>query len=231
MVLPYTQGKKVKKGQYKLVGCPKGGGEQKYNIWMCESSHGSDIDNLVMDYGDGAICNFEGAKSIHVELRIFAGTALPSGGITFKPMLTTDLDATYNDYVPYSGDGRLNENVAEIYDKVEEHETTIGNHTSEIAQINADLTESHKNTFGSPIAITTSEYTVPKDGYVSLGLDYTYGGYAYLQVNGVTMLQLSNGVNTNNAGFSMVSLFVRKGMKLKLGSTHGNYTANFFPLV
>jgi hypothetical protein len=71
-------------------------------------------------------------------------------------MLTTDLDATYNDYVPYSGDGRLNENVAALFDKVEEHETrldsaetTIGNHTStlathtrEISQINEDIADS-----------------------------------------------------------------------------------------
>ena len=34
-------------------------------------------------------------------------------------MLTTDLNAKYDDYVPYTGDsGRLNEDVAEIYDKV-----------------------------------------------------------------------------------------------------------------
>jgi hypothetical protein len=32
-----------------------------------------------------------------------------------KPMLTTDLSATYNDFVEYSGNGELNENVAEIY--------------------------------------------------------------------------------------------------------------------
>jgi len=126
MVLPYTKGIKVKKGQYKLVGCPKGGGAQKYNIWMCESSHGSDIDNLVEDYGDGAICNFEGAKSIHIEIRVFGGTALPSNGITFKPMLTTDLNATYDDYVQYSGDGRLNENVAEIYTNVERLTKSVG---------------------------------------------------------------------------------------------------------
>lgn len=147
MVLPYTQGEKVKKGQYKLVGCPKGGGAQKYNIWMCESSHGSDIDNQVNDYGDGVICNFEGAKSIHVELRVIAGTALPSGGITFKPMLTTDLSATYDDFVAYTGGtGRLNSDVAE--------------HQKEISRINSDLTDI-LNHFGTSVvkSITISGIT------------------------------------------------------------------------
>jgi hypothetical protein len=75
------------------------------------------------------------AKTYQFEFVIRANQTL--NNVTFKPMLTTDLDATYNDYVPYSGDGRLNENVAEIYNKVEEH-------TEDISQINADLSDSCK---------------------------------------------------------------------------------------
>ena len=39
--------------------------------------------------------------------------------LLFKPMLTTDLSATYDDFVPYTGDsGRLNEDVANFFDIV-----------------------------------------------------------------------------------------------------------------
>lgn len=128
MIIPYTKGEKVKKGQYKLVGCPEGGGAQIYKIWICESSHGSDIDNQASEYGDGVICNFDGAKSIHVEIQLYNGVALPNDGITFKPMLTPDLQATYDDFVGYTGGtGRLNSDVAE--------------HQKEISRINSDLSD------------------------------------------------------------------------------------------
>jgi hypothetical protein len=50
--------------------------------------------------------------------------------------------------------------VASLFDKVEEHETTIGNHTSEISQINADLSEI-LNHFGTKVikSITISTET------------------------------------------------------------------------
>jgi hypothetical protein len=41
-------------------------------------------------------------------------------------MMTTDLSATYDDFVQYSGDGELNENVAELYNNLTALDTKVG---------------------------------------------------------------------------------------------------------
>lgn len=48
---------------------------------------------------------------------------IPSGRTFFnlvvKPMLTTDLSTTYDDFVSYSGEGELNANVAKLYKEIQ----------------------------------------------------------------------------------------------------------------
>lgn len=56
-------------------------------------------------------------NTISIELVVQLGTTVTNKVI--KPMLTTDLNATYDDFVPYTGDnGRLNEDVADLVDSV-----------------------------------------------------------------------------------------------------------------
>jgi hypothetical protein len=52
--------------------------------------------------------------------------------VTFKPMLTTDLSATYDDFVQYSGDGELNENVANLYKGLENTDVNLADVQSQI---------------------------------------------------------------------------------------------------
>ena len=76
----------------KLVGCPNNKSNKDTLLRIRNSS--TNVDDL----GDGKIIN--GAYN-KVQIRIDANEEnLP---LTFKPMLTTDLDATYEDFVPYSG--------------------------------------------------------------------------------------------------------------------------------
>ena len=92
--------------QIRLVGCPMGGSNTSYNI-VVVNYNGSNI----RDNGNGIIIptNTECAIRIYVE----SGTTLSNK--VFKPMLTTDLSAIYDDFVPYTGDNeRLNEDVAEL---------------------------------------------------------------------------------------------------------------------
>lgn len=109
----------VKAGTYKGVGCPSGGSTSTF-ILRFEAENGT---SYVKGYGDdkGNGVTFTIPQSdedsdygLRVCLTIFSGAAFPSGGLTFKPMITTNLDATYDDFVAYSGDGELNENVAAI---------------------------------------------------------------------------------------------------------------------
>jgi len=85
----------LKAGTYKLVGCPNGGSDQFF--LYCNS----DFDGTAKyDYGTGKefTLSVDGTGGI----RIFIGTGtVITTPITFKPMITKDLTATYDDYKPY----------------------------------------------------------------------------------------------------------------------------------
>ena len=90
--------------EYKIVGCPQGGSDGTYSLY-------DDKNTSNKDYGNGAV--YKPASQPKIYIRIYNGVTL--NNLIFKPMLTTDLSATYNDFVPYTGDnGRLNEDVANL---------------------------------------------------------------------------------------------------------------------
>ena len=84
----------------KLVGCPINGSDSTYKLSMIKL--GSDQQN---DYnGNGVVIDNEKLlKASEVEIRIVVYKGTTVTNLVFKPMLTTDLDATYDDFVPYSG--------------------------------------------------------------------------------------------------------------------------------
>lgn len=91
---------------YKIVGCPSGGSSSTYRLDLTGGATWSH------DTGNGAI--FSNFGNI-VTLRITIQRGTTCNNLLFKPMLTTDLNAKYSDYVPYTGSsGRLNEDVAQI---------------------------------------------------------------------------------------------------------------------
>lgn len=98
------------KENVKLCGCPSGGSNTTYKLSLIISETAVQQN----DYGNGVIINNPSILTSNaVSLRIVAykGTTLKSA--IFKPMLTTNLSATYDDFVPYTGDtGRLNADVA-----------------------------------------------------------------------------------------------------------------------
>ena len=101
----------VKKGT-KLVGCPSGGSSSKY--FMRLEGFKSPYNNYASDYGSGSVASADtSSENVVLFVRIISGQTVSD--LTFKPMLTTDLSATYDDFVPYTGDkGRINEEVAEL---------------------------------------------------------------------------------------------------------------------
>lgn len=103
----------------KLLGCPSGGGWGTYRI----------NDNVFNESGTTSIAShrdFGGGYSYDVSndmsycnIVIYITKGATANNLLFKPMLTTDLSATYDDFVPYTGDsGRLNEDVASLVDIV-----------------------------------------------------------------------------------------------------------------
>ena len=98
-------------GGYKLLGCPINGSDDTYRIvvsyyengeWRAE---GSDIGNGIIIDGTYSRINYL--------IKVVSGTTITN--LVFKPMITTNLNATYDDFVPYTGDGEtLTSDVAEI---------------------------------------------------------------------------------------------------------------------
>ena len=97
----YIAGSPVKNtvGGYKLLGCPINGSVDTYRIvvsyydsseWKAE---GSDIGNGVIIDGTYSRINYL--------IKVKSGVTVTN--LVFKPMVTTDLSATYDDFVPYSG--------------------------------------------------------------------------------------------------------------------------------
>lgn len=78
--------------KYKIVGCPKGGGQDVYRL------DGSL--NANSDTGDGKEYTGDG-NSRSVRIIVFQGQT--ANNLLFKPMITTDLTATYDDFEPYTG--------------------------------------------------------------------------------------------------------------------------------
>lgn len=85
-------------GGHKLLGCPINGSKDTYRIvvsyydnesWQAE---GSDIGNGVIIDGTYSRINYF--------IKVKSGTTVTN--LVFKPMLTTDLNATYDDFVPYT---------------------------------------------------------------------------------------------------------------------------------
>lgn len=86
-------------GGYKLLGCPINGGDDTYRIvvsyydnseWKAEGS----------DIGNGVIIDSTYSR-LNYLIKVESGTTV--NNLVFKPMITTDLSATYDDFVPYSG--------------------------------------------------------------------------------------------------------------------------------
>ena len=93
----------------KLVGCPSGGGSSSYLLRMQNSKY-----NEIRDTGNGIeISDYE-----YYQINIRIASGYTCNNLVFKPMITTNLNATYDDFVPYTGDtGKLNGDVAELAKK------------------------------------------------------------------------------------------------------------------
>lgn len=99
-------------GKYKIVGCPAGGEhDKKYEIQVRDTS-------VIYGYDTGEGANFTIPSNGTYNVRIRVASGITLNNLIFKPMITTDLSATYDDFVAYTGSsGTLNGDVAEIVKK------------------------------------------------------------------------------------------------------------------
>lgn len=86
----------------KYIGAPEGSNWNTYFLWgMYRDKNKAETANLT-SYNSGTIIESK-EKYPYLDFRIAIRQDQTFNNLTFKPMLTTDLEATYDDYVPYSG--------------------------------------------------------------------------------------------------------------------------------
>jgi len=94
----------------------------------------------------------------------------------------------------------------------------------------SELKELKNSSFGSIVILTfDTEYTCDNDGYFRIQTsDTTNGSYAHGYVNGNLLM---SAVNWSTLSYSTVSLFVKKGMTIKVNGTTGKALGIFIPIV
>lgn len=99
--------------KYRVTGCPENG---SLNTVMLDVSNY--VDSAVKDTGNGVNITLKGNEQYRIQAIVKANyTAI---NLVFKPMVTTNLDATYDDFVPYTGStGSLNGDVADLRSDVD----------------------------------------------------------------------------------------------------------------
>lgn len=88
----------VPPGSYRITGCPPGGTTTSYMIYADDATNG---DNFIGDAGAGY--TFKVSQSATINVWLWFGDKKTINGIDFKPMITTDTSATYDDFEPYVG--------------------------------------------------------------------------------------------------------------------------------
>mgnify|MGYP000641621440 FL=1 len=178
------QGIKVdKQKKYKLVGCPSNGKDSTYHL-VIVSLKTTNYSDYRYDYGDGTIVDNLQFEDYTINIDVVKGT--PVNNVVFKPMLTTNLNATYDDFVPYTGDsGSLAGDVADLRSDVDglknETKATI-NDTSTTSTTETwsakKINEKTAQNFDKRIILsvdrgTSGEYTD------TANLNSAYGAYLY----------------------------------------------------
>ena len=123
----------------------------------------------VREYGNG-----ETLDATHLNVNLTIGAKIPSGftcdNLVFKPMLTTNLSATYDDYVPYSGSsGKLDTDFKTLSQKI----GNVGN-TDLQSQLNAATQSIAQNTANVAQNATDIAANAAAISALNTGLTYSF---------------------------------------------------------
>lgn len=152
---------------YKLTGCPLGGDwDNGYSMYVEKQYWGIDV-------GKGYEITLTDASNLcGIYIRIIKDTVC--NNLVFKPMLTTNLNATYDDFVPYTGDGdTLTADVASI--KNDLYAYADGTKAVEKATTADSATKATQDGNGNVIADTYAKKSEIDASYVSTvsGMSYS----------------------------------------------------------
>jgi hypothetical protein len=113
-------------GKLHFTALPSGAGDSNFYAQVAgATSEGAWKGGGGQDFGDGiTFAPTENPFYLYV-VRLVIPSGRTFSNLVVKPMLTTDLSATYDDFVQYSGDGELNENVADLYNNLATTNTNL----------------------------------------------------------------------------------------------------------
>lgn len=112
VTLPLGSIKRINK-KLKICGSPSGAGLNTYGI-----NYGEIIMDSTADVGNGVM--YYSTDEAGDFLYVFVMNGQTVNDVVFKPMVTTNIDATYSDFVPYTGDtGSISGDVADIKTKID----------------------------------------------------------------------------------------------------------------
>ena len=102
-----------------FIGCPSGGSDSTYILNFGFYDSNKTWIDFSGDIGNGSIIK-ELSKCPYILPYISIKSGTVCDNLVFKPMITTNLNATYDDFVPYTGDsGSLNCDVADLRENVD----------------------------------------------------------------------------------------------------------------
>lgn len=130
----------------------------------------------------------------------------------------------------------IKDNVVDISGKQDKTDNSLTTTSKQVVgainELNSDLDDMQKNSFGSSVEITnystiSNLFTTPSDGYIAAFVPHDVTGYIYVFTD--TGLQIVTVNNTGVASTNGSTIFVRKGMKFYVHSNSGG-TAFFYPI-
>nr|DAJ51001.1 MAG TPA: hypothetical protein [Caudoviricetes sp.] len=190
-----------------------------------------------MLFGDGT---HTGATPIITPTRDYAGVRMTIeiaestslNNFIVKPMITTNLDATYDDFVLYTGDtGKLNSDVADIKSKISEQSTKIDDNT-------ASLLKTIHEVYSMEVGNTAIEPVVINDFKIDPAHRYLYiingsgtTGYEVgilMFINGMKFVPLSSSDSETGMKDSVsvigVDIYIEQG-QLKVSRSATSYAS------
>lgn len=194
-------------GTYRLTGCPSGGGDFNYNIACnCDDTW------QPQDNGNGATII---TNSVVTTILLFVKSGFTCNNLVFKPMLSKDMSATYEDFVPYVGSANtLVEDIASMPRLVSDEWSNKGYEKGRLVISNNTLYKCIM-THASGIAPTNATYWKATTVGAELmpTTDIYYGTAFKVLKNGNVCTWILTSVPTMNADGTTLSELIPSGYR------------------
>lgn len=168
------------KGKCKLIGCPS----DINSIAELQCDYNGVWDSKNTDHGKGSILDSTNLLT-NIAIVIFPNVTV--NNIIFKPMITTNLSATYDDFVPFTGDtGKLNSDVADIKNDLNNYalKSLYSDTTINVGRLANSAVGNHSTAEGND-TIASGESSHAEGDYTTASGDFSHAEGSSTTASGV----------------------------------------------